>query len=207
MDTTLLIAFLTTTLLFVAVPGPSVAFATAQALRHGVRGACVTVAGDALGTVVHIVVAASSLTVLIALSDIILPPLQIAGGVFILCMAYQSFSHARVGKSQRARASDKATFWAGFFACVSNPKAIVFFVALFPAFISADHSILVQSVVYGAIFLILDAVSILTYAFFTMHTVKRTTSRWLSAEIISGLGLSGVGVAMVVKGYKAIPES
>lgn len=207
MDTTLLIAFLTTTLLFVAAPGPSVAFATAQALRHGARGACVTVAGDALGTVVHIVVAASSLTVLIALSDIILPPLQIAGGVFILYMAYRSFSHARSGKSKRARASDKATFWAGFFACVCNPKAIVFFVALFPAFISAEHSILVQSVVYGAIFLILDAVSILAYALFTMHTVKRTTSRWFSAEILSGLGLSGVGVAMVIKGYKAIPES
>lgn len=207
MDTTLLIAFLTTTLLFVAAPGPSVAFATAQALRHGTRGACVTVAGDALGTVVHIAVAASSLTVLIALSDIILPPLQIAGGLFILYMAYQSFTQARSGNDKRARASDKATFWAGFFACVSNPKAIVFFVALFPAFISTEHSILVQSVVYGAIFLTLDAISILAYALFTMHTVKRTTSRWLNADILSGLGLSGVGLAMVIKGYKAIPET
>lgn len=207
MDTTLLIAFLTTTLLFVAAPGPSVAFATAQALRHGARGACVTVAGDALGTVVHIAVAASSLTVLIALSDIILPPLQIAGGLFILYMAYQSFTHARSDNGTRARASDKATFWAGFFACVSNPKAIVFFVALFPAFISTEHSILVQSVVYGAIFLSLDAISILAYALFTMHTVKRTTSRWLNADILSGLGLSGVGLAMVIKGYKAIPET
>ncbi|WP_299959816.1 LysE family translocator [uncultured Roseobacter sp.] len=207
MDTTLLIAFLTTTLLFVAAPGPSVAFATAQALRHGTRGACVTVAGDALGTVVHIAIAASSLTVLIALSDIILPPLQIAGGLFILYMAYQSFSHARSGNGTRARASDKATFWAGFFACVSNPKAIVFFVALFPAFISTEHSILVQSVVYGVIFLTLDAISILAYALFTMHTVKHTTSRWLNADILSGLGLSGVGLAMVIKGYKAIPET
>ena len=67
-DITLLIAFITTTLLFVAAPGPSVAFATAQALRHGTRGACVTVAGDALGTVVHITIAASSLTALIGVA-------------------------------------------------------------------------------------------------------------------------------------------
>lgn len=205
MDITLLIAFVTTTLFFVATPGPSVAFATAQALRHGTRGACVTVAGDALGTVVHITVAARSLSVLIALSDLILPPLQIAGGMFIVYMAYQSFKSA--GQGGRTRASDKATFWAGFFACVSNPKAIVFFVALFPAFISTEHSILLQTIVYGAIFLILDAISILTYALLTMHTVRRTSSRWFNAETLSGFGLSGVGVAMIIKGYRSLPQN
>ena len=207
MDTTLLIAFITTTLLFVVVPGPSVAFATAQALKHGTRGALVTVAGDALGTVVHISIAASSLTALIALSEFILPPLQIAGGLFILYLAYGSFSSALKAKDAPAVGSDKASFWAGFFACVSNPKAIVFFVALFPAFISPAHSILWQSVVYGAIFLILDAVSILAYALFTMHTVKKASSRWFSADVLSGLGLSGVGIALVVKGYKSIPQN
>ncbi len=206
MDIALLLAFLTTTLLFVAVPGPSVAFATAQALRHGQRGACITVAGDALGTVVHITIAASSLTALIAVSDLILPPLQIVGGIFILYLAYQSFFGANKGGGA-VKASDRASFWAGFFACVSNPKAIVFFVALFPAFISPEHSVLVQSVVYGAIFLVLDALSILAYALFTLHTVNRTKSRWLNADTLSGLGLTGVGVAMMVKGYKAIPQN
>ncbi len=206
MDTALLIGFITTTLFFVATPGPSVAFATAQAIRHGTRGAVVTVAGDGLGTIVHITIAASSLTALVALSSNVLPFLQIAGGVFILYMAYQSFRAMRGGGLGGVRASDKATFWAGFFACVANPKAIVFFVALFPAFISPDHSILVQSLVYGTIFLVLDAVSILAYALFTMHAVRRTTSRWLTADALSAVGLSGVGVAMIVKGYRAIPD-
>lgn len=57
MDCLLFLAFLTTTLLFVAIPGPSVAFASAQAVKHGTRAAIITVAGDALGTVVHVVVA------------------------------------------------------------------------------------------------------------------------------------------------------
>lgn len=205
MDIALLIAFVTTTLLFVVVPGPSVAFATAQALRHGTRGACITVAGDALGTVVHIAIAASSLAVLIALSDFILPPLQIAGGLFILYMAYRGFRSAGNGTDSGAKASDNATFWAGFFACVSNPKAIVFFVALFPAFISPTHSVLMQSIVYGAIFLVLDAFSILAYALLTMHTVRRSSWRWLNPTALSSFGLSGVGVAMIVKGYRALP--
>ncbi|MEM8540109.1 MAG: LysE family translocator [Pseudomonadota bacterium] len=205
MDTTLLIAFITTTLFFVATPGPSVAFATAQALRHGTRAAYITVAGDALGTIVHIAIAASSLTVLIAISEVILPPLQIAGGIFILYLAYKTLFHSHNGQS--IRASNRATFWSGFFACVSNPKAIVFFVALFPAFISPEHSILLQSIVYGAVFLILDAASILGYALATMHAVNKGKSRWLKPELLSGLGLSGVGLAMIIKGYRSIPQN
>ncbi|MEP4803965.1 MAG: LysE family translocator, partial [Hyphomicrobiales bacterium] len=167
MDTVLFMGFLTTTLLFVAVPGPSVAFATAQAIKHGKRGAFVTVAGDALGTIVHITIAGSSLTALMSLSAMVLPFLQIIGGIFILYMGYQALKS--VGKITDATSviSDKATFWAGFFACVANPKAIVFFVALFPAFISPQHSVLLQTLVYGTIFIVLDAISILAFALLT----------------------------------------
>ncbi|GFE66025.1 LysE family translocator [Litoreibacter roseus] len=207
MDAVLFIGFLTTTLLFVAVPGPSVAFATAQAVRYGPRAAYVTVAGDALGTIVHIVVAVSSLTVLLSLSAMVLPFLQIAGGLFILGMAYQAIFRTKKLEDASVSISGKVTFWAGFFACVANPKAIVFFVALFPAFISPEHSIFWQSIVYGAVFLVLDAISILGYALATMHAVKRTTSRWLNPELLSGLGLLGVGMAMIVKGYRAIPHN
>ena len=209
MDLALLAAFITTTLLFVATPGPSVAFATAQALKHGRRGAVASVIGDALGTVVHITIAASSLTALIALSDIILPPLQIAGGLFVLYMGYRSF---RAPPADAAAVVPDtvtfwATFWAGFFACVANPKAIVFFVALFPAFMSPDHNILIQSIAYGAIFLILDAASILAYALLTMHMVGRGTTRWITPQKLSGLGLTGVGMTMVVKGYRSLPQT
>ncbi|MFP7675764.1 LysE family translocator [Marivita sp. S0852] len=207
MDPVLLLAFLTTTLVFLAVPGPSVAFATAQALRHGPRAAFVAVAGDALGTMVHVTVAVVGLTALVALSEIILPFLQILGGLFILWMAWAAFKNIGTQSHYAAAPSDKTTFWAGFFACVTNPKAIVFFVALFPAFISPDHNVFLQGVVYGSIFLLLDACSILTYALLTTAAVKKTTSRWLSADLLSGLGLTGVGIAMVIKGYRSIPSS
>ncbi len=190
-----------------ATPGPSVAFATAQAVRHGSRAAVITTAGDALGTVVHIIIAVGSLSALMALSEIVLPFLQIAGGIFILGMAYRSFREAQRGSDAPVRLVGKATFWAGFFACVTNPKAIVFFVALFPAFISPDHNIILQSLIYGAVFVVFDVVSILAYALLTMHAVRRTTSRWVNVDILGGIGLSGVGIAMIAKGYRAIPSN
>jgi threonine/homoserine/homoserine lactone efflux protein len=207
MDPILFTAYLTTTLVFLAVPGPSVAFATAQAIRHGPRAAYIAVAGDALGTMVHITVAVVGLTALVALSETVLPFLQIIGGLFILWMAGSAFKN--IGKPIRnvVAPSDRTTFWAGFFACVTNPKAIVFFAALFPAFISPDHNVFFQGAVYGIIFILLDATSILAYALLTSAAVRRTTSRWLNAELLSGLGLTGVGIGMVIKGYRSIPSN
>ncbi|WP_299628825.1 LysE family translocator [uncultured Tateyamaria sp.] len=207
MDPVLFIAFFTTTAVFLLVPGPSVAFATAQALRHGPRAAYVAVAGDALGTMVHISVAVIGLTALVALSEVVLPFLQILGGLFILWMAVKAFGN--IGKPAQAvvAQSDGTTFWAGFFACVTNPKAIVFFVALFPVFISPEHSVLLQGAVYGAIFIVFDAISILAYALLTTAAVNRTKSRWINADVLSGIGLGGVGIAMLIKGYRALPSS
>jgi hypothetical protein len=40
-----------------------------------------------------------------------------------------------------------------------------------------------------------------------MHTVRRVSSRWLSADVISGFGLASVGLGMIVKGYRALPQN
>ncbi|MEP5154181.1 LysE family translocator [Planktotalea sp.] len=209
MDYLLFLAFLTTTLFFVITPGPSVAFASAQAIKHGKSALFKTVAGDALGTIVHIIIAVSSFTALMSLSELVLPFLQIFGGVFIVYMAVKSFAEARKPLSDAAQSAPagKVSFWAGFFACVTNPKAIVFFVALFPAFISPDHNLALQSLVYGAIFVTLDAAFILIYAFLAMQAVRRTAARWINVDVLSGFGLLGVGAAMILKGYRAIPSN
>ncbi len=207
MDPVLFADFLTTTVVFLAVPGPSVAFATAQAIRHGPRAAYVAVAGDAFGTLVNVTVAVLGLTALVAMSEMVLPFLQILGGLFILWMAVSAFKNMGKSAGYVAMPSDRTTFWAGFFACLTNPKAIVFFVALFPAFISFDHNVFVQGAVYGIIFIVLDAMSILAYALLATAAVKRTTSRWLNPELLSGVGLTGVGIGMVIKGYRSIPSN
>ena len=207
MDPVLFVAFLTTTFFFLVVPGPSVAFATTQALRFGPRAAYIAVAGDALGTTVHIIIAIAGLTALAALSERVLPVLQIVGGGFIVYMAWQAIQSMNSKVDALPMRSAHTTFWAGFFACVTNPKAIVFFMALFPAFISLEHNVLVQGVVYGTIFIVLDAISILAYALAANAAAKRITGRWLNPELLSAFGLFGVGIAMIVKGYRELPSS
>lgn len=203
MDPLLFLSFLAATFVIVATPGPAVALASSQAVRFGPRAAMTTVAGDALGSVVHIVIAVASLQTLIGLSAVILPWMQIAGGLFILWMAWRSFRS--VGTHVPSAAVTRATFFAGFFSCVTNPKAIVFFVALFPGFISQDHSVIFQSIVYGTVFISLDAASIIGYALLARHAYTRANPSRIPVEWISGAGLFAVGAGLIVKGWRALP--
>lgn len=205
MDPLLFLSFLTATLLIVISPGPSCALASAQAVRHGPRAACLCVAGDALGSVVHIVIAVTSLQLLISLADVILPYLQIAGGAFILYLAAQALRAKPNDDSPRRLTRGRSAFLSGFFACVTNPKAIVFFVALFPGFISSDHAILPQTLIYGAIFITLDAASIIGYAMLARYLVTSTIGPRINIDTLSGLGLLGIGLLLMFKGYKALP--
>lgn len=143
MDSALFLSFIAATLVIVVSPGPSVALASSQAVKYGRKAAIATVLGDALGSVVHIVVAVISLQALLSVAAQILPVLQILGGLYILYLAYTSFtasSSTSVGAGLHR--GYRAAFFSGFFACVSNPKAIVFFAALFPGFIAPDLGVM-----------------------------------------------------------------
>ncbi|WP_409438178.1 LysE family transporter [Yoonia sp.] len=65
-------------------PRPPVSLAFSQAAKHGPRAALLSISGDALGTITHILIAIFSLNALINSTELILPFLQIAGGMFIL---------------------------------------------------------------------------------------------------------------------------
>jgi threonine/homoserine/homoserine lactone efflux protein len=68
----------------------------------------------------------------------------------------------------------------GFVTSASNPKAIVFFAALFPQFVDPSATVLpvaVQFLILGVVFLVVDGLSVLLYA----ATAGRFSS-WLSAR-------------------------
>lgn len=200
-NTDLFLAFLAATLVIVLTPGPSVALAMAQAARYGKVAAIRTVAGDALGTALHIIIASIGVNLLVRLAGEILPWLQIFGGFYILWLGYQaaiSANHYRPAKGAAPNAA--RAFSAGFIASVTNPKSIIFFIALFPAFIDPMHGILAQSLIYGTVFIVLDAAMILIYALGSLYLLRRGFGEGAKFGLLSGVGLVVIGLLLVVKG-------
>lgn len=205
MNTALFLSFLAATMIIVVTPGPSVALASSQAMRFGNRAALVTVLGDALGSMVHILIATLGLQLLLATAEAVLPTLQVAGGVYILYLGVKSIRDKNaVDVGNLPSSSNKEAFTSGFLACVSNPKAIVFFAALFPGFIDPQLSIGFQSLVYGTIFVLLDAMFILGYAAAAVAVFKTSLGGRANFNIISGIGLGLIGLLLIVKGISDV---
>lgn len=203
MNEALFLSFMAATFVLLITPGPSVALVTSQAMRYGPRAALLTVTGDALGSVVHIVVATIGFQFLIAMASSVLPWLQVAGGGYILYLAYQSFQATYEVHAVEGKASDGSfeALFSGFIACVSNPKAIVFFAALFPGFIDPDYNVALQSAVYGVIFITLDVLSILGYTMSAVFIFKSGAFGKMNYNTFSAIGLSLIGVFLMAKGF------
>ena len=204
MDVTLFLAFLAATLVIVATPGPAVALASSLAVRDGPKAAMASISGDALGSVVHIVIAVISLSALLEFANQILPALQIIGGLYIVYLGYSAWTappHTPQAPATQRR-SYRSAFIGGFFSCVSNPKAIVFFAALFPSFISQDYPVLSQSLIYGLVFVGLDAAFIFGYAVLAMTAVKSSLGTKINMDKISGGGLFLIGAGLIAKGAR-----
>lgn len=202
MNETLFVGFLIATLLILSTPGPSCALAASQALRFGPMVAAITVAGDALGSLAHIIVATIGLNVIVNYSQYVLPWLQIIGALYIIYLAVKNYSEESIGQPGQSRITPGyyRAFFSGFIACITNPKAIVFFMAFFPGFIDQDLNIFLQSFVYGIIFIVLDVISILFYALLAYKVVRMNEFASRRYNIISATGLFLVGTFMLYRG-------
>ena len=202
MDPTLFASFLVATMVIVATPGSTVALASSKAVRYGPHAAFITVLGDALGTTTQIVIAVLGLQLLVSVAQDVLPYLQIMGGLYIIYLGYTSFyepTHSDQNAAPTIRRSGH--FWTGYFVCLSNPKSIIFFVALFPGFISQDLNIIFQSMVYGTTFVMLDATFIMGYSMLAIHAFKSSVGTKVNVSTVSGIGLMFVGTLLCWNGY------
>lgn len=204
MNSTLFFSFLAATLVIAATPGPSVALASGQAIHHGRKAALVATLGDALGTVVHIVVAVLGLEILIRSAASVLPALQVVGGGYIVFLAVRALRAPGAADTETpARPALRSAFLSGFLACVSNPKAIVFFIALFPGFIDPAHDVVLQSTLYGVTFVVVDGAFILGYALLARAVARSRTGSRFNMEKIGGVGLLAVGLWLAARGILA----
>ena len=83
----------------------------------------------------------------------------------------------------------------------ANPKAIVFFAALFPLFLNEANPIIPQIVILAITFLLIDGLSLFTYAMFAEKLksyLENQEKVHLQNRIVGGLLiLSGLMLSMV----------
>jgi homoserine/homoserine lactone efflux protein len=118
-------------------PGPGVVMTITNSLRHGFRAALGGIAGLAAGALAIAAISATGLGVLLATSAVAFTVLRTLGALYLVYLGIRLWQappwHLETGPA--ARASFSRRFSEGLSLQLTNPKAIAFFLAIFPQFI------------------------------------------------------------------------
>ncbi|MGP9764277.1 LysE family translocator [Halomonas sp. AOP13-D3-9] len=198
---------LSTWLLFVAValvsiasPGP----AFLVAVRNGMAGGAKRVALSSLGNITGLLILASAavlgLGVVLNASEVLFNLLKLGGAAYLIYLGirqWRSNTSLAVSTSPAKSTPRWRTVSEGVLVAMSNPKAILFFTALFPQFLDTQRALLPQFSIMVGTFMALSFVTLMTYGTLAKHLVRWLSSRsrvaWvnrLMGSAFIGLGLS-----------------
>jgi RhtB (resistance to homoserine/threonine) family protein len=190
--------------LAVASPGPDFAIVLRQSLAHGRRTALWTSLGIGCGISIHIVYCLLGLGYLLKDSPTALVAAKYLGAAYLAYVGVQALrTPPRVGDVDLSGGEklpeDGAAWTTGFLVNVLNPKAALFFIALFPLAVSPQTPKLIQAG-YG---LWMVLATTLWFSFvslvFTRSEVRRRFLRhghWIDRTL--GLVFLGFAVSLAV---------
>jgi len=142
-------------LLAAASPGPDFVLVSQQTLSHGKKAGFMCSIGIALGLSIHIIYSALGLAAVIANSSTTLWIIKILGGSYLIYLGIQGIrakASTNITKQVKSKANIKRSslknIGVGFLCNALNPKAPIYFVALFTVVLSPDLPLL-HLVIYG----------------------------------------------------------
>ena len=202
MNAHLFVAYCLAIVVFALIPGPIVTLVVANSLNGGSRSGLATVAGANIGNIILLCATAIGLVAFFALLSEVFELLRWAGAVYLIWLGIRAW---RTGGGSRelgpvATRSSRDAFLQGLLFAVTNPKAIVFYVAFLPQFLDPNLPAGPQLVLMIGMIIIITLVSDSTYAllagrartWFTAPGRRRLQLR------ISGSLLIGVGCGLLL---------
>ena len=133
--------FVATVLGVSLVPGPSTFIAFAHGATSGWNRAVFTALGNGAASALQAIAASAGLGIVITSSASLFLAIKYAGAAYLVYVGIQMWRTAAQRVSLGAQSDaphhrPRRLFMGGFTVAISNPKAIAFFTALFPQFLS-----------------------------------------------------------------------
>lgn len=154
-------AFFTVALLLAVAPGPDNLFVLMQSASGGRRTGFAVVCGLMIGVMIHTLAVALGLAAVFATSTTAFTALKLAGAAYLLYLAWGAW-HAppMLAAVANGDAPARPAPWLrlmlrGVVMNLTNPKVVLFFLALLPQFVQPGRgSVAGQIVVFGLLFIV-----------------------------------------------------
>jgi len=187
-----------------ASPGPDFVIAARYALIHSRAIGVMTAFGFAIGVMIHVTYVLFGLAALIAQSVILFNIIKYIGAAYLFYIGVQALlsKGTEPQKSQKKKTKPityKKAFMTGFLTNLLNPKATMFFLAIFSQFISIETPAAIQILFAGTCVL-------MTFLWFSFVAVVLSSpqikeaflkfSKWI--DKVCGILLIGLSIKLVL---------
>ena len=165
-----LLVFAATVFVASIIPGPSMLLALTHGVCYGARKALVSALGNVTVTFFQSLISIVGLGAVLAASETAFQVIKWGGVAFLLYMGisiYISSKSSPLAVGPEAKQQDiplRKMFLQSALVTAANPKAIVFFTAVFPQFINPEGAFIIQSVVLISVCTIVAFTCFMVYA-------------------------------------------
>ncbi|MFT6202161.1 MAG: threonine/homoserine/homoserine lactone efflux protein [Candidatus Endobugula sp.] len=181
---------------YILSPGPAVFLAMSNGLSHNMKVVAVSSLANILGLFCLSAVSIVGLGAILLSSSYLFLAVKIIGAVYLVFLGVKQFfiasRAAMIGTDEESSEHKKITayFLESFILAVTNPKPILFFIALFPQFLQVNQAAAPQFFVLTSIFMVLSFFVLCSYGYISKSAralfKKATFVQWFH-RITGGL--------------------
>ena len=180
-------------------PGPTVFLVIGQSLAYGRKSVVPTVAGVISGDIIALTFSLLGVGAVLAASAVAFTVMKWIGALYLIYLGIKAWRSPI--SDEEADAEPAGNKWRVYkdslIVTALNPKALIFFMAFFPLFISPEASnVLQQMLILAATFVFISLVSTSLYAYFggRIKDWVSTTKARARFNKVSGSVLIGAGM-------------
>ncbi|CAM3969924.1 Homoserine/homoserine lactone efflux protein [Vibrio aerogenes CECT 7868] len=165
MDLHVWVAYIATAVIFSLSPGSGAVNSISNGLTHGMKKSLISILGLQLGLTFHIIFVGAGIGALVAESAIAFSVIKWVGVAYLIWLGIQKWrdtSHVIVTHPESAYPSS-VMLYKSLLVNLTNPKSIVFLVALFPQFIDPQAPHLPQLIILGVTTVTIDTLVMIFY--------------------------------------------
>ena len=153
------------------IPGPSMLLALSHGIRYGTKRTIFSAAGNVTATLLQAVISLAGITIILSGSGYIFRGIKYAGALYLIWLGLRSIvTNPEKQHEQEKQESAKGTpfrlYSQAFLVAFCNPKAILFFTALFPQIIARGKGTAIGYI------LLLSVLSLIAFLCFMLYAVS-----------------------------------
>lgn len=206
MTLSVLALYLTVSFFYIISPGPAVFLAINNGIRGGVLPLTLSSLGNVIGLFTLSLISILGLGAIVLASATLFLLVKIVGAAYLIYLGFKQFKESQgwaINKQSNINFEHNKSLWnyfsESYLLAATNPKPILFFVAIFPQFLNTEAAIIPQFLILTLSFMLISFCTLFAYGYIgkqARHLLTRqNTMQWFH-RITGGLFI-GMGIGLM----------